>query len=90
MGTIFRFSYRHSRLNCWICSKVFIVNFEIIDHIDQKVSVDFERFFVLDCLVILELWLATLKKLKKSFTYNQVCDSSDYSCCAYPKKYFVL
>ena len=43
MPTIFRFSYRNSRLNCWICSKIFTVNFELIDNIDQKISVDFEQ-----------------------------------------------
>ena len=42
---IFRFSYRNGRLNCWIFSKIFVVNFELIDHINQYVSVDFEHFF---------------------------------------------
>ena len=92
MVTISRFSYRNSGLNCWICSKVFVVNFELIDHIGQKVSVDFDYFFVLDYLEILELSLATeqLEKLRKSFSYNQARDFSDYPCSAYPKKHLVL
>ena len=45
VATIFRFSYRISRLNYCICSKIFIVNFKLIGHIDQQVSADFEHFF---------------------------------------------
>ena len=39
-----------------------------------------------------KFWLVqnNKKKLKMSISYNQVCDSSDCSCSAYPKKYLVL
>ena len=56
---MFKFSYRNSRLKCWICSKIFNVNFDLTDHIDQGVSIDFEHFFVLDYLEVIKLWLAT-------------------------------
>ena len=45
MATIFRFSSRNSRLNCWVCSKIFIVYYKLIGHIYQKVSADFVHFF---------------------------------------------
>ena len=45
VATIFRFSYRNIRLNCWISSKIFIVNFKLIGYIDQRVAADFEHFF---------------------------------------------
>ena len=57
MATIFRFSSRNSRLNCWVCSKIFIVYYKLIGHIYQKVSADFVHFFPLNYLVILKLWL---------------------------------
>ena len=56
---MFKFSYRNSRLKCWTCSKIFNVNFDLTDHIDQGVSIDFEHFFVLDYLEVIKLWLAT-------------------------------
>ena len=92
MATIFRFSYRNGRLNCWISSKHFIVNFKLIGHIDQRVSVDFEHFFPAGLRCNPEALTSTewLETLKMFFSYNQVCDSSDYSCSAYPKKYLVF
>ena len=45
MATVFRFSSRNSRLNRWVCSKIFIVYFKLIGYIYQKVSADFVHFF---------------------------------------------
>ena len=68
------------------------MNFKLIGHIDQKVSVDFEHFFSawLPCNPKALSSTEYLEELKMSFSYNQMYDSSDYSGSGYPKEYLVL